>query len=74
METGNPQRRPSLAIYNTLNCCYQQEHTPPTKSAGAIVDAFSKINDPRLPAATTTKELLTLSQNGVAATKPNNVA
>ncbi|KZV25298.1 hypothetical protein F511_07430 [Dorcoceras hygrometricum] len=25
METGNPQRRPSLAIYITLNCCYQQE-------------------------------------------------
>ncbi|KZT75231.1 hypothetical protein F511_47744 [Dorcoceras hygrometricum] len=74
METGNPQRRPSLAIYNTLNCCYQQERIPPTKPAGAIVDAFSTINDPRLPAATTAKELLTLNQNGVATTNPNDVA
>ncbi|KZV45061.1 protease Do-like 2, chloroplastic [Dorcoceras hygrometricum] len=47
---------------------------PPTKLAGAAVDVFSTINDPLLPAATITKGLLTLSQNGFAATKPNDVA
>ncbi|KZV35866.1 hypothetical protein F511_32928 [Dorcoceras hygrometricum] len=33
MGTNNPQRRPSLAIYKTLNCCYQQERISTDKTS-----------------------------------------
>ncbi|KZV45101.1 hypothetical protein F511_10132 [Dorcoceras hygrometricum] len=37
MGTNNPQQRPSLSIYKTLNCCYQQERISTDKISRRIL-------------------------------------